>query len=63
MRRRRDGARTAPLPPAHRDGGDASDTAFLTVSSGAVDLGAPEVSAVIDPALPDDDLDRLVRLR
>ena len=44
-------------------GRDASDTAFLTVSSGAVDLGAPEVSAVVDPVLPDDDLDRLVRLR
>ncbi|WP_084355510.1 transglutaminase family protein [Actinomyces radicidentis] len=44
-------------------GRDASDTAFLTVSSGAVDLGAPEVTAVVDPALPDDDLDRLVRLR
>lgn len=44
-------------------GRDASDTAFLTVSSGAVEVGAPEVTAVVDPALPDDDLDRLVRLR
>lgn len=43
-------------------GADASDTAFLTVHSGLVELGMVEVTAVVDPELPADDATRLVRL-
>lgn len=43
-------------------GRDAADTAFLTVTAGRADLVEVTVSATAD-TLPDDDLDRLVRLR
>ncbi|MBV9830939.1 MAG: transglutaminase family protein [Marmoricola sp.] len=43
-------------------GRDASDTAFLTVQSGRTDLRTMKVEATADPALPDDDLTRLVAL-
>jgi transglutaminase-like putative cysteine protease len=42
-------------------GRDASDTAFLTTLSGAIELGAMTVTAVAD-VLPDDDVTKLDRL-
>jgi transglutaminase-like putative cysteine protease len=42
-------------------GRDAADSAFLTTISGRVDLVDMEVMAVVD-ALPNDDLDQLVRM-
>ena len=43
-------------------GRDASDTAFLTVHSGRLDLTGIEVNATMSPALPDDDVTALVSL-
>ena len=43
-------------------GADASDTAFLTVVTGSVELTLMEIGAVVDPCLPEDDLSELVRL-
>ncbi|GAB3653073.1 transglutaminase family protein [Nocardioides korecus] len=43
-------------------GRDASDTAFLTVQSGRADLSTMRVDATASPALPADDLTRLVAL-
>jgi transglutaminase-like putative cysteine protease len=42
-------------------GRDAADSAFLTTTSGRVDLVDMQVMAVVDE-LPDDDLDQLVRM-
>lgn len=43
-------------------GRDASDTSFLTTLSGGLVLDALEVTAVVDPELPGDDMDALVSL-
>ena len=43
-------------------GRDAADTAFMTTNSGRTELDSTQVTAVADVGLPDDDLDRLVRL-
>jgi transglutaminase-like putative cysteine protease len=43
-------------------GADASDTAFLTILRGIVDLDVVEVGATVSPDLPFDDLERLVAL-
>ena len=43
-------------------GRDASDTAFMTVAAGLVDLGAMEVTAVAEPDLPGDDVGMLTQL-
>ena len=43
-------------------GRDAADTAFLTSTRGAVCLSRLQVTAVITPTLPADDLDQLVTL-
>lgn len=43
-------------------GRDASDTSFLTTLSGRLVLDSIVVSAVVDPALPADDIDQLVSL-
>lgn len=43
-------------------GGDAADTAFLTVATGEVDLLELRVGAVADPALPFDDVTELTEL-
>lgn len=43
-------------------GADASDTAFLATLRGAVELRHVSVSAVADPALPDDDVTEVVQL-
>jgi transglutaminase-like putative cysteine protease len=42
-------------------GRDAADSAFLTTISGRVDLVDMQITAVVD-ALPNDDLDQLVRM-
>ena len=42
-------------------GRDAADSAFLTTISGRVSLVGMEVMAIVD-ALPDDDLNQLVRM-
>lgn len=44
-------------------GADAADTAFLTTLRGIVDLVSIEVTAVIDPGLPVDDVGALAQLR
>jgi transglutaminase-like putative cysteine protease len=44
-------------------GADATDTAFLTVVTGSVQLDGMEVSAVIDPGLPTDEVPDLVQIR
>lgn len=44
-------------------GRDASDTAFMTVAGGQVELGLMEVTAVAEPALPVDDSTMLTQLR
>ena len=43
-------------------GADASDTAFLTVVTGAVELTTIEIGAVVDPGLPADDIRELAQL-
>lgn len=43
-------------------GADASDTAFLATLRGAVELRQVSVTAVADPALPDDDVTEVVQL-
>lgn len=43
-------------------GRDASDTAFMTVAAGLVDLGAMAVTAVAEPGLPGDDVGMLTQL-
>ena len=43
-------------------GRDASDTSFLTTLSGGLVLDSIEVTAVVDPELPGDDIDQLVSL-
>jgi len=43
-------------------GADASDTAFLATLRGAVELRHVSVTAVADPALPDDDVTEVVQL-
>lgn len=44
-------------------GRDASDTAFLTTLSGAIEFQDMTVGAVVDPALPHDDTTMLTQLR
>lgn len=44
-------------------GRDASDTAFLTTLSGAVEFQNMQVTAVVDPSLPNDDTTMLTQLR
>ena len=44
-------------------GADASDTAFLETLGGAVELRRMSVTAVAEPALPDDDVADIVQLR
>lgn len=44
-------------------GADASDTAFLTVVTGSVELVDMEVGAVVAPELPRDDVTELTQLR
>lgn len=44
-------------------GRDASDTAFMTVTGGTVELGQMEVTAVAEPDLPTDDPTMLTQLR
>ena len=43
-------------------GADAADTAFLTVINGSAEFRAMEVTAVVEPALPFDDVSQLVQL-
>jgi transglutaminase-like putative cysteine protease len=43
-------------------GRDASDTSFLTTLSGGLVLDSIEVTAVVDPELPGDDIDQLASL-
>jgi transglutaminase-like putative cysteine protease len=43
-------------------GADAADTAFLTVINGVADLTEMEVTAVVDPDLPTDEVTELVQL-
>ncbi len=43
-------------------GADAADTAFLTVVSGSAQLDAIEVTAVVEPELPIDDVTAFVQL-
>lgn len=44
-------------------GRDASDTAFMTVTGGVVELGQMEVTAVAEPELPTEDPSMLTQLR
>ena len=59
-----DATTLAPRPTLVRiaTGRDASDTAFLTTQSGRTTLVSMKVEATADPALPGDDLTRLVSL-
>jgi transglutaminase-like putative cysteine protease len=43
-------------------GADAADTAFLTIINGVADLSVMEVTAVVDPDLPIDQVHDLVQL-
>lgn len=44
-------------------GRDASDTAFMTVAAGQVELGQMQVTAIAEPDLPTDDPSMLTQLR
>ena len=44
-------------------GADAADTAFLTVINGRAELGNMEVTAVVEPGLPIDEVAELVPAR
>lgn len=43
-------------------GADATDTAFLTVAAGTVDIAEMEIGAIAEPGLPGDDVTELLRL-
>lgn len=44
-------------------GADAADIAFMTMVGGAIELADIEVSAIVDPVLPNDDHTELMQLR